>query len=319
MKVVPEQLNQQAVEWINLTWTIVWQSTLVVLIIAVLIKLLLRHSPEWRYWIWQIVAVKLLLMPFWTFAITIPGWGDTTDATDPTPLVTVHDERIPESISESTLGSSTPQISEPVAPNTVSERLSSSTLNWQAWLVLAWLGILGLQIFRLAYQRHSLTQLLAKASPCSLAIQKQIENLSESLQLRRIPKAVVVDQNCSPFVCGVRRPTIVLPRDVLHKLNETQLAQILLHELSHVKRHDLLWGWIPEIARIIYWFHPAVMWVNYRIRFERELACDRVAMLQSGHPPAEYAKTLIDVILRNAKPALLATLPPQITAQEPLP
>jgi beta-lactamase regulating signal transducer with metallopeptidase domain len=68
------------------------------------------------------------------------------------------------------------------------------------------------------------------------------------------------------------------------------------HELAHIKRRDLVWGWIPEVARMVYFFHPVAHWTAARIRLERELACDQVAMHQSGRGPAEYAQTLVRVL-----------------------
>ena len=78
---------------------------------------------------------------------------------------------------------------------------------------------------------------------------------------------------------------------------------MILHELAHVKRRDLAWGWPVEIARIVYFFHPLVYWVAYRLRLERELACDQLAMARSGHPPADYAQTLVQVVSHASEPA----------------
>jgi beta-lactamase regulating signal transducer with metallopeptidase domain len=79
-------------------------------------------------------------------------------------------------------------------------------------------------------------------------------------------------------------------------LGRGELAQIVAHELAHVKRRDLVWGWIPEVARIVYFFHPVAHWAAARIRLERELACDQVAMHTSSRTPAEYAETLVRVL-----------------------
>jgi beta-lactamase regulating signal transducer with metallopeptidase domain len=39
-----------------------------------------------------------------------------------------------------------------------------------------------------------------------------------------------------------------------------------------------------------------VHWAAARIRLERELACDQVAMHESSRGPAEYAQTLVRVL-----------------------
>jgi beta-lactamase regulating signal transducer with metallopeptidase domain len=76
-----------------------------------------------------------------------------------------------------------------------------------------------------------------------------------------------------------------------------------LHELAHLKRRDLLWGWTTEIAQLVYFFHPLVWWVGYRLRLERELAGDQLAMAHSGHPPADYAQTLVQVVSHASQQA----------------
>src|SRR5262245_17822175 len=42
--------------------------------------LLRRSAPALRYWCWQIVALKLLLMPSWIVAIPLPGFWDAGEA-----------------------------------------------------------------------------------------------------------------------------------------------------------------------------------------------------------------------------------------------
>jgi beta-lactamase regulating signal transducer with metallopeptidase domain len=45
-------------------------------------------------------------------------------------------------------------------------------------------------------------------------------------------------------------------------LGPAERRQVILHELAHVKRRDLLWGWTAEVARTVYFFHPLVWWVG---------------------------------------------------------
>ena len=58
-------------------WAVVWQFALLVAVATLIAWLLRRSSPVVRYWLWQIVAIKLLLMPFWTFAIPLPSWAES--------------------------------------------------------------------------------------------------------------------------------------------------------------------------------------------------------------------------------------------------
>jgi beta-lactamase regulating signal transducer with metallopeptidase domain len=129
--------------------------------------------------------------------------------------------------------------------------------------------------------------------------------LAGRLGLRRVPAAVEGAADCPLFVCGLWRPRLVLPRRLMALLDPSQRRQVILHELAHVKRRDLAWGWPVEIARIVYFFHPLVHWVARQLRLERELACDQLAMAHSGHPPAEYAQTLVRVVSDASEPAAI--------------
>jgi beta-lactamase regulating signal transducer with metallopeptidase domain len=118
---------------------------------------------------------------------------------------------------------------------------------------------------------------------------------------------VTTDLDCSPFVCGLVRSTLVLPRELAAGLSTAELEQVVAHELAHVKRRDLLWSWIPQIARVLYFFHPAAHLASYRIRLERELACDQMAMNATGRTAGEYADTLVRVVSSASRPNILRT------------
>ena len=113
--------------------------------------------------------------------------------------------------------------------------------------------------------------------------------------------------DCSPFVCGIVRPVLVLPRELAATLSAADLAQIVAHELAHVKRRDLVWSWIPQIACLLYFFHPVAHLASYRVRLERELACDQLAMILVGRGPAEYADTLVRVLSSTSRPSIFRT------------
>ena len=301
-----ENLNAAAAGWTGLVWVIVWQSTLLAALVAVFARLLRKSSPAVRYWLWQILAIKLLLMPFWTVAVPLPWWDVYVEPAE-SAVISANEGPGPpgeELLIPLTAGPSDAQTG--AAPQTTSAG-PLTEITWQAWLLASWALIVLWQFFRIFWQRARLARVLRLATQADSRLGELIAEIAERLGLQRTPSVILTRIDCSPFVCGILQPTLVLPRKLTDSLEESQLRQVLLHELAHVKRRDLLWGWIPEIARVVYFFHPVAHWVNYRVRLERELACDQLAMAHSGQDAAAYAQTLVRVVSHASEPAILKT------------
>ena len=307
MSAIFNTINGVSTIWTGLVWAVVWQWTVLVVVVAVLAWCLRRSSPAVRYWLWQILAIKLLLMPFWTVAVPFP-WLNVGAFSPQTPLQAHGSQPV-------RLDQESPPI--PALPTTTTEIIPSTEprhqpgwlqqLNWQTGLFAIWLAVIVWQTVRLVQQRIRLARLLRAGTAADEAVRNLLEQTRELLQLRRAPRVVMTAENCSPFVCGIRSPVLVLPAELTRSLHEAELRPVLLHELAHIKRRDLLWGWIPELARVIYFFHPVVHGMNSRIRLERELACDQLALLTSGTAVGDYAETLVKVVTHAAEPAALKT------------
>jgi len=163
--------------------------------------------------------------------------------------------------------------------------------------MLIWLGVIAWRIRRIAVERMRLEECLRMAEILDdPRWTETLAMLAEQIGLQHAPRVLVTDFAASPFVCGLMRPTLVLPRPLLETISSARWRPILLHELAHLKRGDLIWGWLPELSRLSLWFHPVSHWVARRAQLERELACDGMAMSLSDIDPASYAQALVEVI-----------------------
>src|SRR6185369_17009414 len=110
-----------------------------------------------------------------------------------------------------------------------------------------------------------------------------------------------------PATCGIVRPRIVLPQTLLDRLSPGELRLVLLHELVHVRRHDVLVDQLIGLITILHWFHP-VAWVSrYFLRRERELACDAAVL---DRAPTWEVADYGHVLLKTAESlAMMAPLP----------
>ncbi len=108
-----------------------------------------------------------------------------------------------------------------------------------------------------------------------------------------------------PFACGLLRPTIVLPAESYRWTLDRRRA-VLLHELAHVRRRDLVGHTVGRFACALYWFHPLVWTAAKRLRSESERACDDLA-LNCGARASDYAEHLLDIVTgvrHHATPAV---------------
>lgn len=95
----------------------------------------------------------------------------------------------------------------------------------------------------------------------------------------------------APAVIGWFRPIVFLPVAALTGLSEEQLRSVIAHELAHIRRYDPFVNVFQVAVETLLFYHPAVWWLNKRIRAEREHCCDETAVALCGNA-VEYARAL---------------------------
>lgn len=114
------------------------------------------------------------------------------------------------------------------------------------------------------------------------------------LGLVRVPRVLVGD--AGPAAFGLLRPAVVVPRRLLASLDADALEHVLLHELAHVKRKDLLAQALFGALNVVYWFHPLAWVARRRAYAARELLCDATVASALG-AAAPYRRTLLRAAL----------------------
>ena len=98
----------------------------------------------------------------------------------------------------------------------------------------------------------------------------------------------------SPFMTGVFKPTLILPKT---ELSSEQLHNILRHEMTHFKRHDILYKWFAEFVKCVHWFNPAAWYISKQISTECEISCDMtVTKNMSGSEEMSYVNTILSLL-----------------------
>ncbi len=100
-----------------------------------------------------------------------------------------------------------------------------------------------------------------------------------------------------PSVIGFFSPRILIPVWLFEKLTPAELKQIVLHEAGHISRADDWINLFQKIGLVLFPLNPVLMWIDRRLCFERELACDD-SVLESTHAPGAYASCLVSLAER---------------------
>jgi beta-lactamase regulating signal transducer with metallopeptidase domain len=109
----------------------------------------------------------------------------------------------------------------------------------------------------------------------------------------------------TPALHGWLQPALLLPDGFLSTFSAEQLRYVVLHELAHVRRSDVLVNWIVTAAHALHWFNPLVHLAAARLAEERELACDALALAAlRDHERAAYGTTVLELLDRLRPDAL---------------
>ena len=139
--------------------------------------------------------------------------------------------------------------------------------------------------------------------PVSTELREICSELQNRLGLTRVIRCAQCQWLDAPAVIGWFRPTVFLPLTALTGLSDQQLQAVIAHELAHIKRLDSFVNAFQVVVETLLFYHPAVWWLNRRIRLERENCCDDAAIALCGNA-LEYARALTMMEEWRVAPAL---------------
>jgi beta-lactamase regulating signal transducer with metallopeptidase domain len=165
-------------------------------------------------------------------------------------------------------------------------------------IVLVWLVVAAAVLVRAAASHLRARAIVRRATPVESAT--WIDAAKQAAPERRV-EVRASSEFGSPAVTGLMRPTIVVPRSALDWPIE-RCRLVLVHELAHVRRRDVLAQAIADVACAIHWCNPLVWICARRLRVEREIAADD-AVLAAGVRPSRYAEELVAVATSVVTPS----------------
>jgi beta-lactamase regulating signal transducer with metallopeptidase domain len=197
----------------------------------------------------------------------------------------------------------------PDAPPARGDGWPGPPVAWPAILLTLWLagsiGWLTLAVVRIARFRRLLR--FAQRGPSEL--QHECQQLAKRLGLTRCPEVWLVPGAVSPMLWALGAgPRLLLPSDLLKRLDHAQRSTLLAHELAHLRRRDHWLRGLELLATALYWWHPVVWWARRELREAEEQCCDAWVVWALPGAARAYATALLETMdfLSEARPALPA-------------
>lgn len=264
-------------------WTLIhfcWQAAAVAVAYRLLAFALARRTAQARY----VAALSSLLLMLALAAGTC-AWELRADATPLSIAETASHFAAP-------LTADLPRISATATNATRNEPAHVTVTALLPWIDGLWLvGVLALSMRSLGGWWYLRRLRMASIDAPPAAVVAAFQRISACLGLTRSVALRLSHAIDSPMTIGTLRAVVMLPLSAVTSLGPDELEVVLAHELAHVRRADFLWNILQTIAETLFFFHPAVWWINSRIRHERELCCDDLALTVCPNP-VTYASAL---------------------------
>lgn len=297
------------------------EASVTVSIAAALVMLLAptakkRFAAKWRYWVWLVLCVRMLLpvsfslpqapitiaAPTQQIVVTRVGQpsspADDVPKTDASPVV---EPGLPVSDEKGLTLSPVPHNSvdnnpsgDRLNPTAQSQPPASYTVTLSGVLAYAWLAgaVIALLLRASIGLWFSHRTKRWNRPVCNVQIETIFEDLKKELGIHvRLP-IYENGQIGSPMIIGLLRPCVLLPEI---SLSAREYEFVLRHELTHYKRHDLWYKLLLMLARCVHWFNPMLSVIALEAENDMEISCDEAVIAGKD---IQYRQGYCEAILR---------------------
>src|SRR5687768_9809569 len=294
-----EQINAGSALLIDALWRASWQGTVAVILVWIVCRVLPKISPRVRSWLWRLVFLKFVFTLLWFAPLELPIFRASPPAQTPA-LTKAHNSTI---IASPPHHSSTPNFPAPPSAKTFSQRIPP-TFARPTILAALWIAGVLLATSRLIWQFVQARKLRTIAVLCTDSnLTNALSELSQKLSLRSAPQLFVSDATGRPLLIGIRKPAIILPRDMVAHFSASSVQMMIAHELAHVRRGDLTLTLATALIQVIFFFNPAVWFARREYALAQEIACVELAITAISREQitvSAYAEMLLQIVATPA-------------------
>lgn len=315
-----DTINSVAEAWLFIVMHMVWQSTVVALLVLLVVCWKDRISANIRYALLMLALIKFVVPPF----IAMPSgifsqWeisnGSSVEMTASmvSALPPERENLVVPSFESETVGRidlpvpvqnnpkkavrSTTEIADsPVSiiPSSIEiQKELTVSISSIAWLMIGSISVTLAFLLWMAKSSFHLMRIIARCKDADGSMREEFRELTRSMGLRRRIRLLLSPAPVTPMACGLIRPTVIVPAAMLAQLSATEQRAVFAHELAHHRRFDPAALWIQGLVRALWWFHPMVWMLHRNMQRVREQCCDDLIVVENLVTKDEYCAALV--------------------------
>lgn len=160
---------------------------------------------------------------------------------------------------------------------------------WLAGAVV-WFVAVGVRLRRFG-------KLLKRTDAAPDALRDEVARLAEQIGLRSAPDVRLVDAAIPPLAWAMfGRPLLLLPRELIGRLDADERLTLLAHELAHLRRRDHLTRWLEIVVLGLYWWQPVAWFARRQLHCAAEQCCDAWVVRRFPEHARDYAQALFKTV-----------------------
>jgi beta-lactamase regulating signal transducer with metallopeptidase domain/thiol-disulfide isomerase/thioredoxin len=279
---------------LELVWRATWQAVLLATVVWIAVSVFRRWlTPRWRTLLWTIPLLRFCLLILPASSVSVYGLiALPYESETPPPARSIALSEAPQFPADRVLHPSASFVDpdEPAFPEeefVASKPLPDVTAapvdGWKFSTAdvfnFVWIAGVVIIVIHWSLSRMFLRRMLSRCRPLEdRELNSWIEQQCYNLDTKRRIRYLVTDEDAGPASCGLWRPVIILPQQLLNELTREEVQTVVRHEVVHIRRWDGLLLILSRIATAIHWFNPLVYYLRRRLRREMELAVDATAV-----------------------------------------
>ena len=161
--------------------------------------------------------------------------------------------------------------------------------------MVLWLSVGALIILVPAFSMAAFHAKASRSVVVSKGLLAAAQKARQLAEYRKDVKILESEEVDMPVTYGLFAPKIVIPKNMAETMEEKKLTLIVMHELMHIKKGDILANYLWLAAKAIHWFNPLV-WIAYKLYItDMEVMCDYHTVKKlSGTDKANYTQGLLE-------------------------